>query len=236
MDAVAPKPGRVVKEKPVRAVERPRDSVPKEKPARPIEPPRASVPKEKPAPAVKPPRERAPKVKPVRAVKPREPLFKRLPARADDHGPRAYRPTFDISEGNWATAATIRSLENKWQAAIKDHDLKALDQLLAENLTATSSTGKEGSKATLLREVRRDKNVYKSAHARGMSVRNDGPGKAIVTGIATESGITKDGKTFKTKRRFTDTWKLHKGVWRCVESKVTDLTGTQREDQRPKQP
>jgi len=136
-------------------------------------------------------------------------------------GPRAFQPTFDVSESSWATAATIRSLENRWQAAIKNHDVAALDKLLADDLEATSSTGAKGGKATLLRELRKDKNVYKSVRARGMSVSNAGPRSAIVTGIATETGTTADGKPFKTTRRFTDTWRQRKGKWQCVKSEVT---------------
>ena len=139
-------------------------------------------------------------------------------------GPRAFQPTFDLSESNWATAATIRSLENRWQAAIKNHDVAAVDALLASDLEATSLTGAKGSKATLLRALRNDKNVYKSVKARGMSVRNDGTGAAIVTGIATETGTTADGTPFTTSRRFTDTWKQRNGKWECVESKATKST------------
>lgn len=135
------------------------------------------------------------------------------------------RPTFDLSgDSSWTTAATIRSLENKWQAAIRKHDVKAVEKLLADDFAATSSTGREGSKATLLAEVRKDKNVYSSARAREMKVRSLAPNVAIVIGIASETGATPEGKRFKSSRRFADKWVSRNGRWQCVASKVARLS------------
>ncbi len=120
-------------------------------------------------------------------------------------------------------AATARSLENRWQTAIKNHDVAALDKLLANDLVAVSSTGREGSKSAVLRALKQDKTIYKSIRAREMSVRNVDPKTVVVTGVTTEAGTTKDGKAFKTSRRFTDTWKKRKNGWQCVATKATPL-------------
>ena len=183
--------------------------------------PRESAPNEKPVRTAES-RRRALDVEPVRAVEPHEPIIRQTPAHSRK-GPRAFQPTFDLSESTWATAATIRSLENRWQTAIKNHDVATVDALLADDLEATSLTGAKGGKATLLSALRNDKNVYKSVKARGMSVSNAGPGRAIVTGITTETGTTADGTPFKTSRRFTDTWEQRKGRWECVASTATPL-------------
>ncbi len=135
------------------------------------------------------------------------------------------RPTFDLSgDSSWTTAATVRSLENKWQAAIRRRDVEAVEKLLADNFTGTSSTGREGSKATLLTEVRKDKNAYSSARAQEMKVRSLAPNVAIVTGIASETGTTPEGKRFRSSRRFTDKWVNRNGRWQCVASKVARLS------------
>lgn len=104
-----------------------------------------------------------------------------------------------------------------------NHDVATIDELIANDFVGTSSTGKVGSKSTLLGAVRRDKNEYKSATVRGMSVRSLGPDVAVVTGIVSEGGTTKDGKQFKTSRRFTDTWRERNGRWQCVASQATQL-------------
>ena len=103
-------------------------------------------------------------------------------------------------------------------------DVETINDLLADDFVATSSTGRVGSKSTLLRLVRRDKNEYKSANVRGMSVRMPGPRTAVVTGVATESGTTAEGRKFRNSRRFTDTWMLRNGKWKCVASQATDIS------------
>jgi ketosteroid isomerase-like protein len=115
-------------------------------------------------------------------------------------------------------------LEKRWANAIKNHDVQALDALLADNFSGTSRTGGEASKQRMLALLRRDKNVYKSARVHGMSVRNLGPAAAVVTGIATEAGVTDDGRKFQVSRRFTDTWRQRNGRWQCVASRVTDAS------------
>jgi ketosteroid isomerase-like protein len=157
---------------------------------------------------------------PVRALERGTPFIRRLPAPRDD-GRRASRPTFDLSESSWATAATIRSLEKRWAAAVKNHDVNALDQLLADNFSGTSATGAEAGKERMLSLLRRDTNRYTSTRVRDMSVRNLGATKAVVTGVATESGVTEDGRKFRASRRFTDTWRQVDGRWQCVASRVT---------------
>ena len=119
--------------------------------------------------------------------------------------------------------SAVKALEKRWQKAIVNKDVKTIDELLASDFVATSSTGRVGSKSTLLGTIRRDKNEYKSADARGMSVRMLGPRVAVVTGIATESGTTPDGTSFTNSRRFTDTWMRRDGKWRCVASQATEV-------------
>jgi ketosteroid isomerase-like protein len=126
-----------------------------------------------------------------------------------------------LSESSWATAATIRSLEKRWQTAVKNHDVNALGRLLADNFSGTSASGGEASKERMLALLRRDQNIYKSTGVHGMSVRNMGATAAVITGTATESGVTADGRKFNVSRRFRDTWKQRGGRWECVASRVT---------------
>lgn len=159
--------------------------------------------------------------KPVRAVEPRSEASRR--AAANEPRRSASRPTFDLTGDNWTSGSTLRALENRWQKAIMNGDIKTIDELVADDFVGTSSTGKVGSKSTLLNEVRRDKNIYKSATARNMSIRTLSPGVAVVTGVATESGTTPGGKSFTTSRRFTDTWRQRDGRWECVASHATQI-------------
>ncbi|MDQ6622270.1 MAG: nuclear transport factor 2 family protein [Verrucomicrobiota bacterium] len=199
---------------------------PKVAPAKPT-PSAAPTPAAKSSPAEKSEERTAPsrrvlKEKPVRAVEPHKPFIQRLPA-LPRTGPRASRPTFDLTESTWVTAANIRSLENRWEDAIKNHDERALGELLAENFEGISTRGSEASKTRMLALLRRDKNVYRSARARGMSVRNLSPTIAVVEGVSTEAGVSEDGKKFSRSRHFTDKWKRHNGRWECVASRVSQI-------------
>ncbi len=185
-----------------------------------------AVEKEEAAPEVAPPPAdttgpRIRREKPVRAVEPRErrPWDDDLISR-----PRQVQPTFDLSpRADRGIATQVKRMENRWQDAIRNHDVDALRELLAEDFVGTSSTGRVGSKSTLLSELRRDKNVYTSVEASRMSVRTAGDDTAIVTGITREAGTTPSGQRFRTARRFTDTWVKRAGIWRCIASQTTDL-------------
>lgn len=162
--------------------------------------------------------------KPVRAAEPRPTDFALPKASDQSDNVGASRPTFDLSNRpDRDVASTIKRLENKWQTAIREHDVKALSELLAPEFVGTSSTGKVGSRHTLISALRRDKNTYTTVEARGMSVRTPGDDIAIVTGVTREAGMTPEGKRFKSSRRFTDTWVKRDGKWRCVASQTTDL-------------
>ena len=87
---------------------------------------------------------------------------------------------------------------------------------MADDFIGTSSSGKQGDKTTLLAEARRDTNIYSSAVSSDMQVRMFGDNVAVVTGLAKETGKTKSGKTFSHAYRFTDTWMLRDGEWKCV--------------------
>ncbi len=75
----------------------------------------------------------------------------------------------------------------------------------------------------MLRELKSDKNVYRSVGARDLSIRMTRPGVAVVTGTAKETGTKEDGQKFISARRFKDTWKEHDGVWKCTSSEVKPL-------------
>lgn len=169
---------------------------------------------------------------PVRAIEPRSSSSRRTaPPRPRDESddeerispPPPPRSAAALDYWDEDPGSAIKALEKKWQKAIVEKDLKTIDELLARDFVATSSTGKVGSKSTLLNVIRRDKNEYKSAEARGMSVRMLGPRVAVVTGVATERGTTASGRSFSNSRRFTDTWMLRNGKWQCVASQATEV-------------
>ena len=103
------------------------------------------------------------------------------------------------------------------------HDTLIIEQLVAEDFVGTSSNGKVGNKSTMIAEARKDKNVYTSAVSSDMAVHSFGPGVAVVTGVARETGKTSAGKTFSQAFRFTDTWVERDGRWQCVAASAMAL-------------
>lgn len=161
--------------------------------------------------------------KPVRAVEPRQPWIRRIPDDKID-GPRASKPTFDLSGGVFGRKSTIRALERQWLAAIKNHDADALEKLLDDDFVATSSTGRVGSKERMLRELRNDKNKYRSLGMRDLEVEMKRPDLAVISGVATETGTKENGEKFANSHRFTDTWRRRGGVWKCISSKAEEVS------------
>jgi ketosteroid isomerase-like protein len=81
------------------------------------------------------------------------------------------------------------------------------------------------SKSGVISEIKKDKDTYKSAVNEKLTVRNYGPGVAVVIGTAHEKGTTRDGKPFDRMFRFTDTWVQRGGQWQCVASQVMKIKG-----------
>lgn len=103
------------------------------------------------------------------------------------------------------------------------HDVSVMEQLVAEDFVGTSSSGKVGTKATMMAQARSDKNVYTSAVSSDIRVQTFGPNIAVVTGIARESGKTPSGKAFSHAYRFTDTWMERNGEWQCIAASAMAL-------------
>lgn len=116
--------------------------------------------------------------------------------------------------------ATIREIEDKWQASVMTHDPSVAQAYLADDFRGISSKGKVMTKGRLIAEIKKDTDTYTSAKNGKVDVRVFGGQFAIATGISTEAGKSKDGKDFKRSFRWTDAWVLRNGKWQCVASQA----------------
>jgi ketosteroid isomerase-like protein len=112
--------------------------------------------------------------------------------------------------------AKVKALEQSWESSYLTHDITVIEKLVADDFVGTSSSGKTGTKSTLLAEAKRDTNLYKTAVSSDMMVHSFAPNVVVVTGIARETGKSKAGKEFSHAYRFTDTWVERNGEWQCV--------------------
>ena len=116
--------------------------------------------------------------------------------------------------------ATIRDIEDKWEASVMKHDPSVAQAYLADDFRGVSSKGKVMSKSNLLSEIKKDTDVYTSTKNGKVDVRVFGGQFAVATGTSTEVGKAKDGEAFKRTFRWTDVWVLRKDKWLCVASQA----------------
>lgn len=119
--------------------------------------------------------------------------------------------------------ATIKDIEDKWQASITRHDPSVAQAYLADDFRGISSSGKVMTKAKLVAEIKKDTDTYSSAKNSKVDVRVFGGQFAVATGISTEAGKSKDGREFKRSFRWTDAWVLRNDRWQCVASQAMSL-------------
>jgi ketosteroid isomerase-like protein len=118
-----------------------------------------------------------------------------------------------------AEESRILALENAWNKAEEEKDVRALDMLLDDSLVYVDWDGSKMNKTQFIATIRAPElhpaqivNESQEAHVFGDS--------AIVTGIYREKGTNK-GKPYLRRGRFTDTWIYRSGTWVCVASQST---------------
>jgi len=116
--------------------------------------------------------------------------------------------------------ATLKDLENRWEASIPAHDTSVAQALLADDFIGVSSKGTLLNKSSLIAELKKDTDTYTSAKNGRMDVRVFGKQFAVVRGTSTEIGKDKAGKAFNRTFRWTDTWIDRNGKWQCVASQA----------------
>lgn len=116
--------------------------------------------------------------------------------------------------------ATIREIEDKWEASVMRHDPSVAQAFLADDFRGISSQGKVMTKSKLLAEIKKDPDTYSSAKNGKVDVRVFGGQFAVASGVSSEAGKSKEGKEFKRSFRWTDAWVLRNGKWQCVASQA----------------
>jgi ketosteroid isomerase-like protein len=154
----------------------------------------------------------------TKASSPAATKSKPSPTPASGASPAAVMPTKKSTH-----EATIRDIEDKWEAAVMRHDPSVAQAYLADDYRGISSRGKVMSKANVIAEIKKDTDTYTSAKNGKVDVRVFGGQFAVATGISMEAGKAKDGKDFKRSFRWTDTWVLRNGKWQCVASQAMQV-------------
>src|SRR5207244_5261971 len=98
--------------------------------------------------------------------------------------------------------ATVKGLEDGWEAGIVKHDTKPIDEVVASDFAGVGHDGKLLNKAGLLQEqVKNNHDTYTSATLSHVIVRPSGSNIAVVIGDARAKGTGKDGQAIDRSYR-----------------------------------
>ena len=117
--------------------------------------------------------------------------------------------------------AVVRAVDQRRFEAMTARDLRALDTLLADDLTYTHTTGKVDTKATLLDDLRAGRLVYESITPGAIHVHVHGDA-AILAGTA-RMQVRADDAVQRFSIRFTETYLKRGGRWQLVAWQSTRL-------------
>jgi Domain of unknown function (DUF4440) len=115
----------------------------------------------------------------------------------------------------------VRATEQRRFQAMTTVDLRALDTLLAEELTYTHTTGEVDTKSSLLDALRTGRLVYDSISPADARVRVYGS-SAVVTGTARVQ-VRASGAVRRLSIRFTEVYVRRAGRWELVVWQSTRL-------------
>jgi ketosteroid isomerase-like protein len=161
--------------------------------------------------------------KPSAAVTPESKTEKKTETTAATSPAKSASPAAAATSGKkMSPEATIRDMENRWEAAFGAHDVSVLESSVASDFVGVSPKFKFTSRSSLISEFKKDKDTYKSTKNESLKVTMFGPNVAVATGRAREKGTGKDGKAFDRTYYFTDTWMLRSGKWQCIASQASE--------------
>jgi hypothetical protein len=146
------------------------------------------------------------------------------PAKTNSTATKSPAPAAVMPTKKSTPEATLKDIEDKWEASIMLHDPSVAQAYLGNDFRGVSSKGKVMSKSSLLAEIKKDTDTYTSTKNGNVDVRVFGGHFAVVTGASTEVGKAKDGKAFKRTYRWTDAWVDRNGKWECVASQAMQLS------------
>jgi ketosteroid isomerase-like protein len=116
--------------------------------------------------------------------------------------------------------ATLRDIEDKWEASIKVHDPAVAQAYLANDFRGVNAKGKVMTKSNFISELKKDSDTYTSTKNGKMDVRVYGGQFAVIMGTSTEVGKDKAGQAFSRTYRWMDVWVNRKDNWQCVAAQI----------------
>ncbi len=127
-------------------------------------------------------------------------------------GPRRKAPATVVS----AAENQVLQVEHEWTQAYLNHDLAALENILADDYTFGTADGSFKTRGVVLEEFRVDTMKYESIMQYNLKARVYG-NTAVVTGEEIVKG-SDGGKEISSHTRFTDVFVKREERWQAVAS------------------
>ena len=109
---------------------------------------------------------------------------------------------------------TVAALDTEYQAAVLEHDIAAMDRILADDFVLVTGKGRIYTKGDLLNEASTTDIIYEHQEDTNQEVRLWGD-TAVVTALLWAKGTDK-GEPFDYKLWFSDTYVRNSSGWRYV--------------------
>jgi ketosteroid isomerase-like protein len=136
-------------------------------------------------------------------------------------GGKTWKPWFDlmfrphaVSTSSSEDEKTVAALDTQYQAAVKENDAAAMDRILADDFVLVTGSGRQYTKADLLRDARDGRAHYEHQEDTEQKVRVWG-NTAVVTAKLWEKG-SEGEKTFDYTVWFSDTYVRTPAGWKYV--------------------
>ncbi len=135
--------------------------------------------------------------------------------------PKTETDTSTISTVNKsALELTLIKMESSWNVSIldKDHGVKVVDNILADDFSGFNSKGVKEGKAEVLSSLKNIKGKISSVVNGAMIVTFYGDNVASVVGSHVTKGTDEAGKDYTKTTNWTDTFMERNGKWQCIGS------------------
>lgn len=117
----------------------------------------------------------------------------------------------------------VQKLERAWLDAYEQHDVKAMDAIVADDFTITFPNGSMQSKTQILASLKGPRPAGRSIkfHTEGVQARVYGDTVILIGRVVTQ--YQRDGQTAsKEEQRYTDTYVKRNGRWQVVASHLSN--------------
>ena len=112
----------------------------------------------------------------------------------------------------------LKGIEASWNLSQldKDHGLKLLEEIIADDYLSINNKGVKQNKAELLKSRTENKEIITEVINGDMTVTVFGDNVATIVGSNVTKGKDKDGKAFSRTSFWTDTYMKRNGKWQAI--------------------